>query len=170
MIKRLILVLVIVSLPFALGLLFTYDVVKIDWISLMEIQPSFHAQEDPLPLPVNSVPVDGAVFVQGLSAPVNPVPADDVSLARGKQLYDVACTPCHGPAGAGNGTFSAFLMKKKPTNLADARVVNLSDGALFMVLTNGVPGTMPPMRENLPTARDRWDVVNYVRQLQQAAP
>jgi len=170
MIKRLILVLFVVAMPFALGLLFTYDVIKIDWISFMEIQPSFRAQEDPLPLPAGSVPVDGAAYVDGLGAPSNPVPADEVSLARGKQLFDVACTPCHGATGVGNGTFSAFLTKKKPTSLLDARVVNLSDGALFMVITNGVPGTMPPMRENLPTARDRWDVVNYVRQLQQAAP
>lgn len=168
MIKRLILVLVVVAMPFALGLLFTYDVIKIDWISFMEIQPSFHPQEDPLPMPARSIPVDGAHYVVGLDAPVNPVPADEVSLQRGEQLYNIACTPCHGAAGDGKGTFSAFLVKTKPANLLEDRIQNLSDGELFMVITQGMPGTMPPMRENLPTARDRWDVVNYVRQLQGA--
>jgi mono/diheme cytochrome c family protein len=168
MIKRLILVLVAVAMPFLLGLLFTYDVIKIDWVSFMEIQPSFRPQEDPLPLPNGSIPVDGAYYVEGLDAPVNPVPADEVSLQRGQQLYEIACTPCHGAQGNGQGTFSAFLTKVKPTNLLDDRVRNLSDGSIFMTITHGVPGTMPPMRENLPTARDRWDVVNYVRQLQGA--
>lgn len=166
MIKRLILLLGILILPLLVGLLFTYDIIKIEWVSMMEIQPSFRAQEDPLPLPPRSIPVDGAAYVAGLGAPVNPVPADEVSLQRGKQMFEVSCVPCHGAAGEGNGPFSAFLTKKKPTNLKDPAVVNQSDGAIFMVITSGVPGTMPPMRENLPTARDRWDVVNYVRQLQ----
>lgn len=168
MIKRLILVLVVVAMPFLLALLFTFDVIKINWISFMEIQPSFRAQEDPLPLPNGSIPVNGAYYVQGLDAPVNPVPADAVSLERGKQLYEISCTPCHGAQGNGQGNFSAFLVKAKPANLLDDRVKNLSDGSIFMTITHGVPGTMPPMRENLPTARDRWDVVNYVRQLQGA--
>jgi len=168
MIKRLILVLVVVAMPFALGLLFTYDVIKINWLSFMEIQPSFRPQEDPLPMPARSIPIDGAHYVAGLEAPVNPVPADEVSLQRGEQLYNISCTPCHGAAGDGKGNFSAFLVKAKPANLLEDRIKNLSDGALFMVITEGVPGTMPPMRENLPTARDRWDVVNYVRQLQGA--
>ena len=168
MIKRLILVLFVVTMPFALGLLFTYDVIKINWLSFMEIQPSFRPQEDPLPMPARSIPIDGAHYVAGLEAPVNPVPADEVSLQRGEQWYNISCTPCHGTAGDGKGNFSAFLVKAKPANLLEDRIKNLSDGALFMVITEGMPGTMPPMRENLPTARDRWDVVNYVRKLQGA--
>ncbi len=167
MIKRLIAVVIIVAMPFLLGLLFTYDVIKINWISFMEIQPSFRPQEDPLPMPARSIPVDGAHFVAGLDAPVNPVPADEVSLQRGKTLFEISCVPCHGAAGDGKGAFSAFLAKVKPANLLDDRIKNLSDGSIFMTITNGIPGGMPPMRENLPTARDRWDVVNYVRQLQQ---
>ena len=31
--------------------LWAYDVIKIDFISFMEIQPSFDVQEDPLPVP-----------------------------------------------------------------------------------------------------------------------
>jgi mono/diheme cytochrome c family protein len=165
MIKKLLIVLVVLSAPLILGLLFTFEIIKIDWISFMEIQPSYRSQEDPLPLPVGSVPIQGAAYVPGLGAPVNPVPADDVSLARGKQLYQVSCVPCHGPEGKGNGPFSAFL-KNKPANLLAGNAKTGSDGALFMVITSGIPGKMPPLIENLPTARDRWDVVNYTRSLQ----
>lgn len=166
MIKRLLLVLGIVLTPFILGLLFLYDVIKIDWLSFMEIQPSYSAQEDPLPLPPDSVPIQGAVYVSGLGAPVNPVPADDVSLQRGQQLYDVNCALCHGPQGAGNGPFSAFLATNKPANLLEGNPLTGSDGSIFIVISNGVPGRMPALRENLPGARERWDMVNYVRYLQ----
>ena len=35
----------------ALGLLLTYQVIHVDWITFMEIQPSFRPMEDPLPIP-----------------------------------------------------------------------------------------------------------------------
>jgi high-affinity iron transporter len=85
-------------------------------------------------------------------------------------LFNSYCALCHGTTGAGNGPFAAFLAKYKPANLMDDDIKNGSDGSIFITITNGVAGQMPAMRENLPTARDRWDVVNYVRKLQQAAP
>ncbi len=75
MIKRLILVLAIVLTPFLIGLLFTYDIIKLEWISTMKIQPVAQPQRDPLPLPARSVPIQGAAYIAGLGAPVNPVPA-----------------------------------------------------------------------------------------------
>jgi mono/diheme cytochrome c family protein len=165
MIKKLLILLVVLTAPLILGLLFTYQIIHIDWVSFMEIQPSYRAQEDPLPLPVGSVPITGAAYLPGMGAPVNPVPGDGVSLQRGKQLYEVACVPCHGAKADGKGPFAAFLANK-PANLLQGSPVTDSDGAMFLVITTGVPGRMPPMIENLPQARDRWDVVNYVRSLQ----
>jgi mono/diheme cytochrome c family protein len=164
--KRLILVLGLVLVPMLGILLFTYDIIKIDWISFMEIQPSFSAQEDPLPMPARSVPVQGAAYIAELGAPANPVPADENSIARGKAQYEITCTICHGATGKGNGPFAVFLQPKKPVNLLEGRPLNLSDGEIFMTITNGVQGAMPPLKENLPTAEMRWDVVNYVRSLQ----
>lgn len=165
MMKRLLIVFGIVITPFIVGLLFTYDVIKIEWISFMEVQPSFRAQEDPLPLPPASIPVQGAAYVPGLGAPVNPIPADEVSLQRGKQLYEIHCALCHGSQGNGNGSFAAFL-KHKPANLLAGNALTGSDGSIFMVISSGIPGRMPALRENLPAARERWDVINYIRSLQ----
>ena len=75
--KRLIIVLALVAAPLGLGLLFTYDIIKIDWVSFMEIQNSFNPQEDPLPVPARSVPVEGAAYIAALGAPANPVAADE---------------------------------------------------------------------------------------------
>ena len=166
MIKRILIVLGILSLPLALGLLFTYDVIKIEWISMMEIQPSFGAQEDPLPVPERSVPIQGAAYIPELGEPVNPVKADAESLARGEKYYGQMCAHCHGPAGAGNGPFSAFLVQRRPANLLEGRPLTSSDGYLFMVITDGVPDAMPALRGHLPEAQMRWDVVNYLRKLQ----
>ena len=166
--KRLIILLVVLASPLAIGLLFTYDVIKLDWISFMEIQPSYFPQEDPLPLPARSVPIQGAAYIRELGVPVNPIPADEASIARGKASFETSCMLCHGPEGKGNGTFSGFLVKFPPANLvkpdANARVI--SDGAIFMTITDGVAGRMPALKDDLPTADMRWDVVNYIRYLQ----
>jgi mono/diheme cytochrome c family protein len=169
MIKRIVIVLGLLSLPLIFGLLFTYDIVKIEWISMMEIQPSFQAQEDPLPMPPRSVPIEGATIIEGLGAPENPVEADELSLERGQLLYEPHCGLCHGANGTGNGPFSAFLATYRPSNLTEGNAVEMSDGDIFIIISHGIPDRMPSLRANLPTARDRWDVVNYVRYLQEQA-
>jgi mono/diheme cytochrome c family protein len=163
MTRRLLLVLVLLLTPFVIGLLFTYDVLKIDWISMMEIQPSFGPYEDPLPAPEGSVPVQGLAFLPGQGAPENPVPVDEVSVQRGQVLYEPHCALCHGNDAAGNGPF-ANLIENQPANLLES--TEMSDGEMFLIITYGIPGRMPALHENLPEPRDRWDVVNYIRELQ----
>ena len=163
MIKRLIILLSVAVVGLLVLMLFTYDIIKIDWISFMEIQPSYKAMEDPLPVPANSIPVEGAAYVPGMGAPANPVTTDEVSLDRGEHFFRINCVQCHGPAGMGDGVISAFF-QFKPADLTAPVVQNKSDGAIFLVISNGVPGRMPPLNENL-TVRDRWDVVNYLRTL-----
>lgn len=167
---RLAILLVVLAAPLGLGLLLTYDVIKIEWISSMEIQPSFNPQEDPLPLPARSVPLQGAAYIPELGAPANPTSADAASLERGKESYEVHCALCHGKDGKGTGVISVFLSQVPPANLiaADAAARTMSDGALFLVVSNGI-GKMPPLKENLPEPAMRWDVVNYLRQLQATA-
>jgi mono/diheme cytochrome c family protein len=164
--KRLMIVLALVIAPLIIGLLFTYDFIKIDWVSLMEIQPSYKWQEDPLPVPARSVPVQGTYNDPAQAAPVNPYLPTENSLARGKYFYDIDCALCHGPAGKGNGFISVYLTVKKPTDLTSAKVVNLKDGEIFLTISNGIEGAMPDLRLNLPDEEMRWSVVNYVRQLQ----
>ncbi len=159
--NRIIFTLMLPILPLLFGLLVTYEVIQLDWISFMEVQPSYRPMEAPRPVPADSIPVDGPVFIQGLGSPENPVAADDVSLQRGQILYALNCAVCHGPNGKGDGPMAAHL-KVKPEDLTGSGVQNSSDGTIFLVITNGVPGNMPALRENL-TPRERWDVVNYVK-------
>lgn len=164
LLKQLVVLALVAVALFGTLALFSMDVIKIEWVGFMEIQPSFDAQEEPLPVPARSIPVDGPAFIPNIGAPENPVPADDISISRGATLYAINCAMCHGVTGEGNGQVAA-LLANKPANLTTLDVTqNKSDGALFLTLTNGVTDRMPPMIENL-TVRDRWDVINYIRTL-----
>jgi mono/diheme cytochrome c family protein len=169
--QRLLMVIAAAVLLLSVLMIFSNDIVKIDWISFMEIQPSFRPMEHPLPVAARSVPVEGAAYIPGQGAPTNPVPADAVSVERGRILFSVTCVQCHGPKADGNGVIGGALMFP-PANLTGELVQNKADGALFLTISNGIQGTggqihMPALNENL-TVRDRWDVVNYIRTLNAA--
>jgi hypothetical protein len=182
--KQLFVVFSVLGILASVLFIFTYDIIKIDWVVFMEIQPSYANQEfdpntgaGPLPVPARSIPVEGAAYIPGEGVPVNPVPADAVSISRGAELYSINCKMCHGEAGEGNGTVSAFLIKKKPANLTIEEIQSKPDGSLFLTISNGIfnpsntlfpdvqfSGQMPPLNENL-SVRERWDVVNFLRTL-----
>ena len=164
MIKRAIIFAVIGMLALGGLMLFSYGVLKIDWIGFMEIQSSYRPMEDPLPVPAQSIPIEGAAFIPGLGAPENPVEADADSVARGELLFNVNCSQCHGVSGEGNGLIANFLENKKPADLTSDLIQQKSDGSIFLTISTGVPGSMPALNENL-TVRERWDVVNYLRTL-----
>jgi mono/diheme cytochrome c family protein len=130
----------------------------------MEIQTSYQPMENPLPVPRDSIPLEGAAYIPGMGAPVNPIPVDEVSILRGEQLYSINCSQCHGVTGFGDGVIATFLQNRKPVNLTIDVVQSKSDGALFLTISTGVADAMPALNENL-TVRDRWDVVNFLRTL-----
>lgn len=182
--KQLFVVFSVLGILASVLFIFTYDIIKIDWVVFMEIQESYANQEfdpitgaGPLPIPAQSIPVEGPAFIPGEGVPVNPVPADAVSIARGAQLYSINCQMCHGDTGEGNGAVSPFLVKKKPANLTSEAVQSKPDGSMFLTISNGIfnpsntlfpdvqfSGQMPPLNENL-SVRERWDVVNFLRTL-----
>lgn len=148
----------------AVLMIFSFDVIKIDWPSFMEIQPSYRPMENPLPVPARSIPVEGAAFIPNMGAPENPSVVDEASLTRGAELYAIHCQMCHGVTGEANGPISPFLANR-PANLTSDVVQSKSDGSFFLTISNGVDGRMPALNENL-TVSERWDVVNFLRTLQ----
>lgn len=161
--RRFAIIFTVVGVLLGIAMLFSFDILKIEWPSFMEIQPSYRPMENPLPVPESSIPIEGPIVIAGMGAPGNPAEADEASLARGSELYTIHCRMCHGPTGGGNGPIAPFL-KIKPANLTTDVVQSKSDGSLFLTITNGIVGRMPPLNENL-TVPERWDVVNYVRTL-----
>jgi mono/diheme cytochrome c family protein len=160
--KRGLLIIAIVLTPFVVGLLFTFEVIKLPFPTDMADQVSVAYQEGP-----RGLPAEGAVPVQGLSVvpeefPTNPIPADEVSLQRGAILYGIHCQLCHGDQGHGDGPL-ADRFERTPENLTGPTIAAEFDGAVYLTISQGF-GQMPSLSENL-TPRERWDVVNYVRTL-----
>jgi mono/diheme cytochrome c family protein len=170
--QRLFAVIAVAALLLGVLMIFSYDIVKIDWVSFMEIQPSFKPMENPLAVAARSIPIEGAAYIAGQGAPNNPVKSDANSIERGRVLYSVTCIQCHGAKADGNGIIGGALVFQ-PANLTGDVVQSKPDGSLFLTISNGILGTggqihMPALNENL-TVRDRWDVVNYIRTLKASA-
>ena len=117
----------------------------------------------PLPVATDAIPVEGAAYSLDLGVPANPVKADQASLARGKELYNINCAVCHGSDGKGDGPMASHL-QNKPYDLTSFPIHSFTDGGVFFIISTGVPGKMPALNGNL-TVLDRWDVVNYMRTL-----
>ncbi len=96
----------------------------------------------------------------------NPVPSDAQSLERGEELFNRYCAVCHGAAGLGA---EAYILEKWPAlaafNLAMETVQAYPDGYIYGMIRVG-RASMPAYGHQV-THFDRWNIVNYVRQLQQ---
>jgi mono/diheme cytochrome c family protein len=163
--RRVILTLMILATPLLLGLIFTYDVIKVNWSSTMEDQVAVEYQAGPRKAAsADAVRFDAPASMPDTGEqPANPVPVDPVSLERGRILFERNCALCHGESGLGDGPITRYWKAdmRKPANLTDARYATMSDGSIYITISQGY-GTMPPLRENL-TVRERWDVVNHVK-------
>jgi S-disulfanyl-L-cysteine oxidoreductase SoxD len=164
--RRVVITLVILTIPLLLGLIFTVDIIKVNWSSNMEDQQSIDYQEGPR----KSAPAQAksfiwpSMYVEGSQA-ANPVSPDPVSLDRGHQLYVTNCLPCHGEQGQGDGPITKYWKPdmRKPANLSDPKMRDMSEGSIYVTITQGY-GAMPPLSENV-NVRERWDLVNYVKTL-----
>jgi mono/diheme cytochrome c family protein len=95
----------------------------------------------------------------------NPVPPTPASLARGEVMFNRACVPCHGATGAGDGPVGAFGLPV--ISLLTPQAAGYTDGFIYNMIRYG-RGAMPSYAHQIPHF-DRWNIVNYVRQLQAAA-
>lgn len=95
----------------------------------------------------------------------NPIVATADSIAVGKRVYAENCFSCHGAKGQGDGPTAQFL-ERRPGNLADPKLTEQTDGALFWKISEG-RAPMPTFGQVL-EEEERWQVIHYVRTL--AAP
>jgi len=92
---------------------------------------------------------------------------DEKFIMRGKERYDISCSPCHGLTGDGKGivTSSKFSWNKNalPANLhtIDKDSMNY-DGYIYQVISEGY-GSMLPYKDI--SVEDRWRIVSYIRAL-----
>jgi mono/diheme cytochrome c family protein len=111
---------------------------------------------------------EGAVAqgdLERASQAARPPQADLQLLARGRERYDIYCSPCHGLSGNADGM---IVQRGFPTppSYHTARLRAAPAQHFFDVITNGY-GVMYAYAARV-EPRDRWAIVAYVRALQES--
>ena len=129
------------------------------------VQPLSRA---PRVMPSDTLPVDRGeppMSTEQMTVKLkNPLTSNPENLARGKALFLTNCAPCHGESGVGNGPV-AHLLKDQPKNLVTGQSKDLPDGYIYGVIRNGI--LLMPSYGDAMSSAERWQVVLYVRSLQQ---
>lgn len=162
-----------------------YALGRISFLAYMRDAPFFDPYEAPRPAPPGSVPFASPAgdtpppitpTDAGLNAfaagphGTNPFPVDSALLALGDQMFLRHCAVCHGPDGKGDGLIMG--PEKYPQGLAPnltlQTTVDRPDGYLYGMIDVARGGLMPPYGPRT-THRERWAIVEHIRQLQAAA-
>jgi hypothetical protein len=98
-----------------------------------------------------------------------PLPLTPELLARGRERYNIYCTPCHDRVGTGHG----MIVQRgypHPPSFHIPRLRQAPIGHFFVVMSDGF-GSMPEYAPLIPW-QDRWAIAAYIRalQLSQYAP
>ena len=104
-----------------------------------------------------------AGIVDGKPAETFPFPITRDVILRGRDRYNIYCSPCHGYEGDGRGMVVRRGMKQPPSYHIE-RLQNETPGYFFDVMTNGF-GAMYSYASRI-KPRDRWAIIAYVRALQ----
>jgi len=107
------------------------------------------------------------VYFTGVSAAgaveALPVPLTKQLLLRGRERFNIDCSPCHDRTGSGKG----MIVQRgfaTPPSYHIARLREAPIGHFFDVMTHGF-GQMPDYASQVLVA-DRWAIASYVRTLQ----
>ena len=101
--------------------------------------------------------------IDGGLATTFPMAVTPAVMQRGRERFNVFCSPCHGPTGSGNGMVVQRGFRAPPSYHED-RLRNAPVGYFFDVMTNGF-GAMQDYASQVPVA-DRWAIAAYIRALQ----
>ncbi len=107
--------------------------------------------------------------VKVITSQANPIAPDSASIAAGKTVYAKFCAHCHGVSGKGDGA-DGLQLNPRPADLTLHGVPGVhTDAQLYDWITNGLPGTRMQAWKAVISDTDRWNLVNYIRFLAQAA-
>ena len=101
--------------------------------------------------------------IQGQLAETLPMAVDRQLLERGRERFNIFCSPCHDKTGSGNGMIVQRGLKQPPSYHQE-RLREVPVGHFFDVMTNGF-GVMYSYASRIPVA-DRWAIVAYIKVLQ----
>lgn len=112
------------------------------------------------------IPPDGVIAQDGpdeATIAATPPAVTPALLARGRERFDIACSPCHGLAGEGDGMIVQRGFPAPPSYHTD-RLRAVPARYFYDVVTNGY-GIMYSYAARVAPA-DRWAIAAYIRALQ----
>jgi mono/diheme cytochrome c family protein len=92
-----------------------------------------------------------------------PIPLTRAVLARGRERFDIFCSPCHDRLGNGQGMIVRRGYRAPPSYHSD-RLRQAPVGHFFDVMSHGF-GAMPDYAQQI-APEDRWAIAAYIRALQ----
>ncbi len=92
-----------------------------------------------------------------------PMPLTGELLSRGRERFEIFCSPCHDSTGGGGGMV-VRRGYRPPPSLHIERLRDAPVGQLYDVMTRGL-GAMPDYAQQIPP-EDRWAIAAYVKALQ----
>lgn len=134
-----------------------HDQAKLKAYAAAEMFP--HRQVAMLP-PEGSVPQGAAVTPR---PEIMPLVVNEELLARGRERYDIFCSPCHSRVGNGEGMIVLRGFPQPPSYHTD-RLRHAPDVHFYDVMTDGF-GRMFSYAARI-EPDDRWAIVAYIRALQ----
>ncbi len=102
---------------------------------------------------------DGEAF-----ATTFPFPITEKLMERGRERYEIFCSPCHDRIGTGRGMVVRRGLSQA-ASFHDDRLRKAEVGYFFDVISNGF-GRMYSYSAQIPDPADRWKIVAYIRALQ----
>src|ERR1700719_290050 len=101
--------------------------------------------------------------VNGAVADIFPFAITATDLSRGRERYNIYCSPCHDYTGAGNGMIVQLRFPPAPSFHLE-RLRQAPAGHFFEVMSNGF-GLMYSYASRV-SPEDRWRIAAYIRALQ----
>jgi len=101
--------------------------------------------------------------IGNIDADVFPFAVDAQVMARGRERFNIYCSPCHGRTGRGDGMVVQRGFRHPPSYHIE-RLRMAPAGHFVDVMLNGF-GAMPDFYDRI-DARDRWAIAAYIRALQ----
>jgi mono/diheme cytochrome c family protein len=105
-------------------------------------------------------------FENGKMVTELPIDVTRELLERGRERFDIYCSPCHGRLGDGNGMIAqrGLTLRRPPASFHSDRLREMPIGHFYDVITNGY-GVMFSYASRV-EPDDRWAIAAYIRALQ----
>ena len=152
-------------------------VALVPWFAVMHRGIAIQPYQMPRQPVAGTVPITGvevptppndpsAANLARMNALKNAADRTSKSIARGQDRFNIYCSACHGTAAQGDGTVPVGTkIKGWVPSLVTPKAIAYSDGYLYSMIRHG-RGLMPAYGDKV-RGQDRWNVVNYLRVLQQ---